>query len=106
MKRPERFLRTGRKIFEVAFDRYLYDEESSLHASPRDKLVVSCQHLPAMKLTAPPLRIGLVASPERAMETGRRSRREDVIFLYVAAHALSSTVLPVLRRAIRIEKNC
>jgi hypothetical protein len=106
MERPERFLRAGRKIFKVAFDRYLYEEESSLHASPRDKLVVFCQHVPAMELTAPPLRVGLAASPERAMKTGCRFRREGVIFLYVAAHALSSTILSALRRAIRIEKTC
>ena len=45
--------------------------------------------------------LGLVDSPEGAMEAGHRFRREDVdiIFLYVTTYALSSTVLPVLRRA-------
>lgn len=45
--------------------------------------------------------LGLIDSPESAMEAGHRFRREDVdiIFLYVTTYALSSTVLPVLRRA-------
>jgi L-arabinose isomerase len=47
------------------------------------------------------INLGLIDSPERAMEAGHRFRREDVdvIFLYVTTYALSSTVLPVVRRA-------
>lgn len=45
--------------------------------------------------------LGLVDSPEKAMNAGHQFRREDVdvIFLYVTTYALSSTVLPVVRRA-------
>ena len=45
--------------------------------------------------------LGLIDSPEKAMEAGHRFRREDVdiIFLHVTTYALSSTVLPVVRRA-------
>ena len=45
--------------------------------------------------------LGLIDSPESALEAGHRFRREDVdvIFLYVTTYALSSTVLPVVRRA-------
>jgi len=45
--------------------------------------------------------LGLVDSPERAMEAGHQFRREDVdvIFLYVTTYSLSSTVLPVVRLA-------
>ena len=45
--------------------------------------------------------LGLIDSPERAMEAGHQFRRDDgdVIFLYVTTYALSSTVLPVVRRA-------
>ena len=45
--------------------------------------------------------LGLIDSPEKAMEAGHRFRREDVdlIFLYITTYALSSTVLPVVRRA-------
>ncbi|MFZ4779664.1 MAG: arabinose isomerase, partial [Terrimicrobiaceae bacterium] len=61
-------------------------------------------HVVSEKLTRPGVEIvnlGLVDSPERAMEAGHRFRREDVevIFLYVTTYALSSSVLPVVRRA-------
>lgn len=44
---------------------------------------------------------GLVDTAEKAFETGRMFKREDVdiIFLYVTTYALSSTVLPVVQRA-------
>lgn len=47
------------------------------------------------------INLGLIDSPERTMEAGHRFRREDVdvIFLYVTTYALSSPVLPVVRRA-------
>jgi L-arabinose isomerase len=45
--------------------------------------------------------LGLVDSPEKAMDAGHAFRRADVdvIFLHVTTYALSSTVLPVVRRA-------
>src|SRR5271165_643197 len=45
--------------------------------------------------------LGLVDSPQRALEAGHRFRQADVdlIFLYVTTYALSSTVLPAVRRA-------
>jgi L-arabinose isomerase len=45
--------------------------------------------------------IGLIDSPEKAMDAGHQFRREDVdiIFLHVTTYALSSTVLPVVRQA-------
>lgn len=44
---------------------------------------------------------GIIDVPETAMEAGHRFRQADVdlIFLHVATYALSSTVLPVVRRA-------
>jgi L-arabinose isomerase len=44
---------------------------------------------------------GLVDSPDKAFEAGRRFRTEgvDIIFLYVTTYALSSTVLPVVQQA-------
>jgi L-arabinose isomerase len=44
--------------------------------------------------------LGLIDSPPKAMEAGHRFRQEDVdiIFLHVTTYALSSTVLPVVRR--------
>jgi L-arabinose isomerase len=45
--------------------------------------------------------LGLVDTPEKAFAAGHEFRRSDVdlIFLYVTTYALSSTVLPVVRRA-------
>lgn len=45
--------------------------------------------------------IGLVDNPEKALEAGHSFRKADVdlIFLYITTYALSSTVLPVVKRA-------
>jgi L-arabinose isomerase len=45
--------------------------------------------------------LGLVDTPMRSSEAGHQCRREDidVLFLYVTTYALSSTVLPLVRRA-------
>lgn len=45
--------------------------------------------------------LGLVDTPEKALQAGHNFRRADVdlIFLHVTTYALSSTVLPVVRRA-------
>lgn len=58
----------------------------------------------AAKLAQPGVELvnlGLVDSPEKAMEAGHAFRRGDVdvIFLHVTTYALSSTVLPVVQRA-------
>lgn len=58
----------------------------------------------AAKLARPGIEIvnlGLVDSPARAAAAGRESRRADVdlLVLHVTTYALSSTVLPVVRRA-------
>lgn len=45
--------------------------------------------------------LGLIDTPPKAVEAGHRFRQADVdlIFLHAATYALSSTVLPVVRRA-------
>ena len=45
--------------------------------------------------------LGLIATPEKAFDAGHAFRQADVdlIFLHVTTYALSSTVLPVVRRA-------
>ena len=45
--------------------------------------------------------LGLIDTPEKALRAGHQFRQADVdlIFLYVTTYALSSTVLPVVRRA-------
>lgn len=47
------------------------------------------------------INLGFIDSPEKAFEAGHALRRADIdlVFLYVTTYALSSTVLPVLRRA-------
>lgn len=47
------------------------------------------------------INLGLIDTPAKAYEAGHRFRQEDVdlIFLYVTTYALSSTVLPVVKRA-------
>jgi L-arabinose isomerase len=58
----------------------------------------------AQQLERPGVRVvnlGLVDSPDKAVAAGHAFRQQDVdlIFLYVTTYALSSTVLPVVRRA-------
>jgi len=58
----------------------------------------------AQRLAGPNVEVvnlGLIDTPEKAAEAGHQFRRADVdlIFLYVSTYALSSTVLPVVRRA-------
>src|ERR1017187_924213 len=45
--------------------------------------------------------LGMIDSPEKAMAAGHAFRRADVdlLFLHVATYSLSSTVLPIVRRA-------
>ncbi|MDH6268125.1 L-arabinose isomerase [Rhizobium sp. SG_E_25_P2] len=45
--------------------------------------------------------LGLIDIPEKALEAGHQFRQADVdiIFFYITTYALSSTVLPVVRRA-------
>jgi L-arabinose isomerase len=47
------------------------------------------------------INLGLIDTPEKALEAGHRFREADVdlIFLHVTTYALSSTALPVVRRA-------
>ena len=47
------------------------------------------------------INLGLIDTPEKALAAGHELRRADVdlIFLHVTTYALSSTVLPVVRRA-------
>ena len=58
----------------------------------------------AQKLRTPGaevVNLGLIDTPTKAIEAGHRFRQADVdlIFLYATTYALSSTVLPVVRRA-------
>jgi L-arabinose isomerase len=72
-------------------------------AGLKDKLTGSNQRL-AEKLEsggAAVVNLGLIDTPEKALWAGHRFRETDVdlIFLHVSTYAVSSTVLPVVRRA-------
>lgn len=72
-------------------------------AGLEERLKGYVQHV-AGKLARPSVEVvnlGLIDSPGKAINAGHAFRREDVdlIFLYVTTYALSSTVLPVVRRA-------
>src|SRR5437773_6711129 len=85
-------------LFGIGLDTYWPQFEGL-----RQRLTGYTQQI-AQRLEKPGVRVvnlGLVDSPEKAEAAGHSFRREDVdlIFLYVTTYALSSTVLPVVRRA-------
>src|SRR5579872_6775751 len=89
-------LRVG--LFGIGLDAYWPQFEGL-----RERLIAYTQ-LVAQRLGRPGIQVvnlGLVDTPEKAVEAGHAFRREDVdlIFLQVTTYALSSTVLPVVRRA-------
>src|SRR6184192_4411872 len=85
-------------LFGIGLDTYWPQFEGL-----RQRLTGYTQQI-AQRLEKPGVRVvnlGLVDSPEKAEAAGHSFRRQDVdlIFLYVTTYALSSTVLPVVRRA-------
>jgi L-arabinose isomerase len=85
-------------LFGIGLDTYWPQFEGL-----RERLV-GYTEVVAQRLVQPSVQVvnlGLIDSPEKAVDAGHRFRREDVdlIFLYVTTYALSSTVLPVVRRA-------
>ncbi len=73
--------------FEGLRERLLGQNEAILHKLERPGIDV--------------VNLGLVDTPEKGMAAGHNFRQSDVdlLFLHVATYALSSTVLPVVRRA-------
>jgi L-arabinose isomerase len=89
-------LRVG--LFGIGLDTYWPQFEGL-----RERLVTYTEVV-AQRLGRPGVQVvnlGLVDTSEKALEAGHAFRRADVdvIFLYVTTYALSSTVLPVVRRA-------
>ena len=69
----------------------------------RDTLIAFTERV-AKRLESPPVQVinlGLVDTPEKSLSAGHEFRKADVdlIFLHVTTYALSSTVLPAVRRA-------
>ncbi len=85
-------------LFGIGLDAY-WPQFTGLH----DRLAGYVGQV-AQRIGRPGVRVvnlGLVDTPEKAEVAGHEFRRQDVdlIFLYVTTYALSSTVLPVVRRA-------
>ena len=85
-------------LFGIGLDTYWPQFEGL-----KDRLVGYIAEV-ARKLGRPEVQIvnlGLIDTPEKAVAAGHAFRQADVdlIFLHVSTYALSSTVLPVVRRA-------
>ena len=91
-------VRTRVGLFGIGLDAY-WPQFPGLEARLKGYLGRVAQRLQAMQVDV--VDLGLIDTPERALDAGHRCRQEDVdlIFLYVTTYALSSTVLPVVRRA-------
>lgn len=96
LRRAQRPLKAG--LFGIGLDAY-WPQFEGLQA----RLALYVEKV-AGKLERPGVEIvnlGLIDTPAKAVDAGHRFREADVdvIFLYVTTYALSSTVLPVVRRA-------
>jgi L-arabinose isomerase len=97
MARPESYpTRAG--LFGIGLDAY-WPQFPGLEERLRGYLAQVAARLSAMQVEV--VDLGLVDSPQKAVEAGHRARRGDIdiLFLYVTTYALSATVLPVVRRA-------
>ncbi len=85
-------------LFGIGLDAY-WPQFEGLKERLENYLDRSCQKLNRSGVEI--VNLGLIDSVPKAVEAGHRFRREDVdlIFLHVTTYALSSTVLPVVRRA-------
>src|SRR5438105_6157557 len=92
----ESSLRIG--LFGIGLDTY-WDQFSGLKDRLEGYLSEVQQKLAAIHGNI--VNAGLIDTVDKAFNAGRMFRQEDVdlIFLYVTTYALSSTVLPVVRRA-------
>ena len=96
MKSSEVKLNVG--LFSIGLDTY-WPQFPGL----RERLAGSTERV-ARKLAASQVQVtnvGLIDTPEKSVAAGHEFRKADVdlIFLYVTTYALSSTVLPAVRRA-------
>jgi L-arabinose isomerase len=85
-------------LFSIGLDAY-WPQFPGLHERLNGYSDTVARKLQAMD--AEVVHLGLIDTPEKALRAGHQFRQSDVdlIFLYVTTYALSSTVLPVVRRA-------
>ena len=97
---PEKFIKPALKIglFGIGLEAY-WKQFDGLEKRLRGNIDQVSDSMG--KFGAEIINLGLIDTVEKAYEEGRHFRREDVdiIFLYVTTYALSSTVLPVIKRA-------
>lgn len=85
-------------LFSIGLETY-WAQFPGLERRLRDQAAQLAERLAAMD--ADLVDLGMIDSTDKALEASRAFRRADVdlIFLYASTYALSSTVLPVVRRA-------
>jgi L-arabinose isomerase len=85
-------------LFGIGLDAY-WPQFEGLESRLRGYLEHTAQRLSACNVEV--INLGLIDTPAKALQAGHDFRRADVdlIFLHVTTYALSSTVLPVVRRA-------
>jgi L-arabinose isomerase len=85
-------------LFAIGLDTY-WDQFPGLRERLSENLQLVNQKIEDFGATV--VNVGLVDTPQKAMDAGHALRCADVdiIFLYVSTYALSATVLPVVQRA-------
>ena len=93
---PESILKVG--LFGIGLDAY-WPQFEGLESRLQGYLAQTAEKLARPEVEV--VNLGLIDNPEKAVEAGHQFRQADVdlIFLHVTTYALSSTVLPVVRRA-------
>ena len=93
---PQSTLKVG--LFGIGLDAY-WPQFEGLESRLQGYLAQTAEKLarPGVEV----VNLGLIDNPEKAVDAGHQFRQADVdlIFLHVTTYALSSTVLPVVRRA-------
>ena len=85
-------------IFGIGLDTY-WPQFDGLEERLREYVQVAARQIERPDVEV--VNLGLIDTPEKALVAGHEFRRTDVdlIFLHATTYALSSTVLPVVRRA-------
>lgn len=96
METSDKQLKVG--LFGIGLDTY-WPQFPGLRDTLAGFMVQVAQKLKSARVRV--INLGLIDSPEKSFAAGHEFRRADVdlIFLYVTTYALSSTVLPAVRRA-------